>query len=71
MVYKNTRWRVPQVRRWNLGVLTSFFDLVAEPLMLALSFEGAVLRVLPAVGFVPQVLGCPQAACAALPVTKC
>ena len=48
MVYKNTRWRVPQVRRWNLGVLTSFFDLVAQPLM-------AVLRVLPAVGFVPPV----------------
>src|SRR5260370_9956457 len=35
------------------GFALSFFHLVAQPLLLALSFEGAVLRVLPVVRFEP------------------
>src|SRR5260370_5139123 len=35
------------------GVVLSFFRLSAQPLLLALSFEGAVLRVLPVVRFEP------------------
>src|SRR6266851_4823467 len=39
---RGKRYSTAQVRRLSLGFAFSFFHLVAQPLLLALSFEGAV-----------------------------